>query len=307
MQTFAEQLNAMRKERHITQEQLAQELNVSRTTISRWESGKVLPDIETIKRLSQVLNYNFFAVEGQVQVQSVPTMAPPVPEEIERRDMQPIRKNHFVWMLAIGCLCLLVICFILLFEVMRSSSDKPAANRQMKAEIQSTQPPTAESVSGETNNATPENTQHPAMEPATTEPLSVRGAADIVITPSDTVAYLDIIAVEEGAPVYGWHVDFLFENRSAVPFTIEKIVGYYYENDTLCAVLPVRYKDLRPHMKNDKLRNTDGTLEWSFSSDQKNMTHMICTIYGIDDNGNEIEVSTTVQYSQVSADVAEGP
>lgn len=64
MQTFAEQLNAMRKERHITQEQLAQELNVSRTTISRWESGKVLPDIETIKQLSQVLNYNFFTVEG---------------------------------------------------------------------------------------------------------------------------------------------------------------------------------------------------------------------------------------------------
>ncbi|MBQ3156063.1 MAG: helix-turn-helix transcriptional regulator [Clostridia bacterium] len=39
MQTFAEQLNAVRKEHHITQEQLAQELNVSRTTISRWESG----------------------------------------------------------------------------------------------------------------------------------------------------------------------------------------------------------------------------------------------------------------------------
>ena len=39
MQTFAEQLNAVRKERHITQEQLAQEMSVSRTTISRWESG----------------------------------------------------------------------------------------------------------------------------------------------------------------------------------------------------------------------------------------------------------------------------
>lgn len=60
-------------------------------------------------------------------------------------------------------------------------------------------------------------------------------------------------------------------------------------------------------MKNEKLLNTDGALEWSFSSDQQYMTHMICTIYGTDDNGNKIEVSAAVQYSQVSADVAEGP
>lgn len=50
--TFAEELAALRKERHITQEQLANEMNVSRTTISRWEMGKALPDIETVKRLS---------------------------------------------------------------------------------------------------------------------------------------------------------------------------------------------------------------------------------------------------------------
>ena len=39
MQSFAEQLNAVRKQRNITQEQLAERMNVSRTTISRWESG----------------------------------------------------------------------------------------------------------------------------------------------------------------------------------------------------------------------------------------------------------------------------
>lgn len=63
MKTFAEQLNTIRKERHLTQEQLAQELNVSRTTISRWENGIMLPDIETIKRLSSHLGFNFFQNE----------------------------------------------------------------------------------------------------------------------------------------------------------------------------------------------------------------------------------------------------
>jgi len=305
MPTFAEKLNAVRKERHITQEQLAQELNVSRTTISRWESGKVLPDIESIKHLSQILNYNFFAVEGLVEEQTTAPVPTPAPEEIDGSDTSPIRRNPLVWGLAVACLCMLVLCLILLFGLMQRSKNEALSGIQATAEAQSAQHLTA--APAEATNAIPENTLHPTMEPATTEPLSERVAADIVINPSDTVAYLDIIAVEDGVPVYGWHVDFLFENRSSIPFAIEKIVGYYYENDKLCAVGTVRYKDLRPHMKNDKLLNTDGALECSFSTDQQYMTHMICTIYGTDDNGNKIEVSATVQYSQVSADVAEGP
>ena len=63
MQSFAEQLNAVRKQRNITQEQLAERMNVSRTTISRWESGKIMPDLDTIRLLSQLLDYNFFSYE----------------------------------------------------------------------------------------------------------------------------------------------------------------------------------------------------------------------------------------------------
>lgn len=305
MQSFAEQLSAMRKEHHITQEQLAQELNISRTTISRWESGKALPDIEIIKRLSQILNYNFFSVEDVSEEQSAAEPETPVPEtpvpEGTGSDAQPKQVNHLVWTLTIGCLCLLVLCLILLVELNGKSSDEPLKVSERMAESQATQNPTV------TPNGVGVTAQSPTEKPAPTDSPSGTAAAEIVITPSDEVAYLDIIAVEEGIPVYGWHVDFLFENRSAIPFTIEKIVGNYYDNDTLCAVIPVRYRDLRPHMKHDKLLNTDGPLEWSFSSDQLYMTHMICTIYGTDDNGNKLEVSTTVQYSQISADVAEGP
>ena len=102
MQTFAEQLNAMRKERHITQEQLAQELNVSRTTISRWESGKVLPDVETIKHLSQVLNYNFFAVEGLAEDSPTVSEVAPVPEEAASASIPPVRKSSRMRWFAVG-------------------------------------------------------------------------------------------------------------------------------------------------------------------------------------------------------------
>lgn len=63
MQTFGEQLNVVRKEHRMTQDQLAQAMNISRTTVSRWETGRALPDIETIKQLSHLLDYNFFMVQ----------------------------------------------------------------------------------------------------------------------------------------------------------------------------------------------------------------------------------------------------
>ncbi|MEG0640672.1 MAG: helix-turn-helix transcriptional regulator [Clostridia bacterium] len=55
MSTFEDQLISARKERGITQEQLAEEMNVSRQTISHWENGRMKPDEETMKRLSELL------------------------------------------------------------------------------------------------------------------------------------------------------------------------------------------------------------------------------------------------------------
>ena len=44
---FAEKLIALRKSRELTQEQLAEQINVSRQSISKWESGQVIPEVET--------------------------------------------------------------------------------------------------------------------------------------------------------------------------------------------------------------------------------------------------------------------
>ncbi len=57
MESFGTQLSNVRRAKGLTQEQLAERLAVSRTNISRWESGKLMPDIDTIKRLSQILEF----------------------------------------------------------------------------------------------------------------------------------------------------------------------------------------------------------------------------------------------------------
>ena len=49
---LGEKLQELRKSRGLTQEALAEELHVSRTAISKWESGRGWPSIDSLKELS---------------------------------------------------------------------------------------------------------------------------------------------------------------------------------------------------------------------------------------------------------------
>ena len=51
---FHEKLQELRKQKNLTQEELSEILFVSRTAISKWESGESLPDIERCKRLADI-------------------------------------------------------------------------------------------------------------------------------------------------------------------------------------------------------------------------------------------------------------
>ena len=50
---FHEKLQEFRKQRGLTQEELAQSLYVSRTAISKWESGRGYPNIESLKAIAR--------------------------------------------------------------------------------------------------------------------------------------------------------------------------------------------------------------------------------------------------------------
>ena len=54
--SFGKTLAKLRKERKLTQQELADLLNVTNKTISKWETNTTAPDIDTLKRISQVLN-----------------------------------------------------------------------------------------------------------------------------------------------------------------------------------------------------------------------------------------------------------
>ena len=53
---LAENISYLRKKKSLTQEQLSDILLVTRSTISKWESGTYEPDINSLKRLSEAFN-----------------------------------------------------------------------------------------------------------------------------------------------------------------------------------------------------------------------------------------------------------
>ena len=50
---FNEKLQELRKSRGLTQEELAEKLYVSRTAVSKWESGRGFPSIDSLKAIAR--------------------------------------------------------------------------------------------------------------------------------------------------------------------------------------------------------------------------------------------------------------
>jgi transcriptional regulator with XRE-family HTH domain len=54
MNNIGKTIMRLRKEKNITQEQLAEKLNVTRQAVSNWENGKTQPDIDTIVKIAGI-------------------------------------------------------------------------------------------------------------------------------------------------------------------------------------------------------------------------------------------------------------
>ena len=53
---LAVKIMAMRKQRGWSQEELAQQLSVSRQSVSKWESGASVPDLDKILKMSEIFD-----------------------------------------------------------------------------------------------------------------------------------------------------------------------------------------------------------------------------------------------------------
>ncbi len=63
-----EKLQELRKERHLTQEELAEALFVSRTAVSKWESGRGYPSLDSLKEISRYFSVSIDELIGSEEI-----------------------------------------------------------------------------------------------------------------------------------------------------------------------------------------------------------------------------------------------
>ena len=56
MNVVSDSIKKLRKEKGMTQDELAEKLNVTRQAVSNWEQGKNQPDIETLTRMAEIFD-----------------------------------------------------------------------------------------------------------------------------------------------------------------------------------------------------------------------------------------------------------
>lgn len=61
---IGENIKAIRKNKGMTQEELAIKLNVARQTISKWEKGLTVPDAEMVQKISEILDVDIKQLLG---------------------------------------------------------------------------------------------------------------------------------------------------------------------------------------------------------------------------------------------------
>ena len=84
--TIGAKIAACRKRAGMSQEKLANELNISRQAVSRWETGEAVPDTEKVIQLSRIFHVTTDYL--LLDIDEAPQAQPP-PKTTEKRNSAP--------------------------------------------------------------------------------------------------------------------------------------------------------------------------------------------------------------------------
>jgi len=96
--TFSEKLKYLRKEKGISQEDLAQVIHVTRQSVSKWETGTAYPDIEKLRMLSEFYSLSLDDLMNQENAESSRL----IDEILEEDDQEDLEENLILGGFIIG-------------------------------------------------------------------------------------------------------------------------------------------------------------------------------------------------------------
>ena len=119
---LAENIKAIRKQRGMTQEELATRLNVVRQTVSKWEKGLSVPDADLLKRIAEILETDVSTLLGAPI--STETNTNEIAEQLSRINEQLATKARMVkriWF-AVGMVALSIIILTVIWIILGSTT-----------------------------------------------------------------------------------------------------------------------------------------------------------------------------------------
>ncbi len=85
--SFGKRLQGYRKEKGLSQEALANQLYVTRQSISQWENDKTMPSVDLLLKISEIFGVTVDELLGRPETESIPQ---PVSQEEILRDKRDI-------------------------------------------------------------------------------------------------------------------------------------------------------------------------------------------------------------------------
>lgn len=95
----SEKILKLRKANNMTQEDLAEKLDVSRQSISKWESGQTIPELEKLVSMSEVFHVttDYLLKPSELDELSIKTeMLEKKQEELSRENARQRKKRHCI-------------------------------------------------------------------------------------------------------------------------------------------------------------------------------------------------------------------
>ena len=113
---FAENLKKIRKDKGYTQEILAEKLNVVRQTVSKWEKGLSLPDVDMLSKIANVLETDVnILLDGQITTTDQSEI---VKQLAKINEQLTIKNRRYKIMKTIAIILLIIVIFGILLVIL---------------------------------------------------------------------------------------------------------------------------------------------------------------------------------------------
>lgn len=132
---FAENLKKIRKDKGYTQEELAKKLNVVRQTVSKWEKGLSLPDVDILSKIANVLETDVnILLDGQITSTDQSEIVKQLVKINEQLTLK--NKHHKKIMKTVAIILLIIVIFCILLVILNMGTSISISNSETTTTVE---------------------------------------------------------------------------------------------------------------------------------------------------------------------------